>query len=118
MILTDGAWLPLADVLEQAGVKPDADDAAAVDRKRKAAAAYVERNRRDLRTVVDDVVTFTPTPEVVEGAIMLAARLHARKGSPTGVASYGEFGPAAIVRYDADIERLLGVGRSAKPVIG
>lgn len=116
--LTDAAWLPLADVLEQVGVKPEAPEAASVDRKRKATAAFVERNRRDLVAVVDGAATFTATPDVVEGAILLAARLHSRKGSPTGIASYGEFGPAAVLRFDPDIERLLGIGRSVRPAIG
>lgn len=117
--ITDGAWLPQAQVLEQCGVKPEnVAEAASVDRRRKAAAAFVERRRRDLVVVDGETVTFTATPDVVEGAIMLAARLHARKGSPTGIASYGEFGPAAVLRFDPDIERLLGIGRSGRPVVG
>lgn len=117
--VTDGSWLPIAAVLEQTGVKAGSADEAGVDRRRVATAAFVERHRRDLAGVdLDGTPTFTPTPDVVEGAILLAARLHARKGSPTGIASYGEFGPAAVLRFDPDIDRLLGIGRSVGPVIG
>ena len=54
--------------------------------------------------------------DVVFGAQLLTARYWARRGSPTGLASFGEFGAAAVVRLDPDVERLLGVGRYAKPV--
>lgn len=117
--MTDGAWLPAADLLDHLGVAEDSDNAPAVERARLAAAAQVERMRRDLLSVdEDDVETFAATPDIVEGAILLAARLHSRKGSPVGLASYNEFGPANVPRFDADIERLLGVGRYARPRVG
>lgn len=118
MTITDGAWLPQEDVLAYLGMDDSDSEASSVSRARLAAAAYVERNRPDLLTLVELTPTYLPTPEVFEGALLLTARLHARKASPTGLASYGEFGPAAVLRFDPDVERLLGVGRYAPPAVG
>lgn len=119
---TDGGWLPQEAVLQHVGVNADQAQAADVDRARRAAAAHVEQLRGDLVTVVvtaeATTVTFDPTPDVLYGAVLLAARLFARRSSPTGLASYGEFGPAAVLRLDPDVERLLNVGRYSAPRIG
>lgn len=119
---TDGSWLPASAVLTQLGAEAGSPQAVEADHYRRAAASWVEGARRDLQTVVitpdATTVTYDPPPEVVLGAAMLAARLYARKGSPTGLASFGEFGPAAVLRLDPDVERLLGVGRYARPVVG
>lgn len=53
--------------------------------------------------------------DVQEGAVMLGARLFARRNSATGVAAYTETGPAYVARYDPDLERLFGVGSWAPP---
>lgn len=105
-------WLPAADVLGHLGID-DPESAAGVDaeRARLAAAAHVERARPDLFLAG----VFTADAAVRYGAALLAARLYARKQSPAGLASYGEFGPAAVLRLDPDIERLVGIGRYAKP---
>lgn len=119
MTLTDGAWLLLADVTALPGVDPS--DTAAVDLARLAAAAWVEQARSDLLGVVglDDLTaSYFPTPDVYQAAVLLTGRIYARRTSPTGLASYGEFGPAAVLRFDPDIERLLGLGRYARPRIG
>ncbi len=112
---TDGSWL---DWTPEGGTQASDDS----ERARLAAAAYVERVRPDLFTVTvsgaDTLVTYDPDAAVVHGARLLAARLHARRSTPQGLASFGEFGPAGILRLDPDVERLLGVGRSATPAIG
>lgn len=138
MQTTDGYWLPLDDVLEFIGVTAaeGSVERRNVDRARLAATAQIERVRCDLlssATTGDTgygeggygeaeygygAVTFAADPDIVEAGLLLAARLHARRNSPTGVASYGEFGPAAVSRFDPDIERLLGVGRYASAVVG
>lgn len=56
--------------------------------------------------------------DVDRGAVMLAARLFARRNSPTGVAAFTETGPAYVSRWDPDIERLLGIGTWAPPRVG
>lgn len=120
--LTDGAWLPLDAVLRQLALPVDQVDPqrAEADEARLAAAAQVERMRPDLVVVAADGTASLPVadPDVVKGALLLAARLYARKGSPQGLASYGDFGPAPVSRLDPDIERLLGVGRYARPAVG
>lgn len=120
--LTDGAWLALDDVLRQLTLPADQADPqrADADQARRAAAATVERVRPDLVVVDASGSASFPVadPDVVQGALLLAARIYARKGSPQGLASYGDFGPAPITRLDPDIERLLSVGRYARPAVG
>lgn len=87
---------------------------------RAAAGALVERARPDL--VWADSVTGESVDvvggDVLAGGALLAARIHARGGSPLGVASFGEFGPGGVPRFDPDIDRLLGLGRYARPRVG
>lgn len=52
----------------------------------------------------------------VQGAGMLASRLHRRKGSPAGVEAFGELGAVYVQRNDPDIAWLLKLGAYAKPV--
>lgn len=112
-------WLPLADCLAQCGVAPGAANAPEVERARVATAAHVERMRPDLAVAdVDPLLpaVYTPGADVIYGATLLVARLISRKGSPAGVAAYAEFA-ASVLRTDPDAERLLGLGRYAKPRI-
>jgi hypothetical protein len=111
---TPWAWLPLPDVLDHLTLEADPGDGQ-VERARAAAAAYVERVRPDLDWSAEG---FDPGPDIREGGILLAARWHARRSSPAGLASYAEFGPADVPRLDVDVERLLGIGRNAPPRIG
>lgn len=114
--ITDGSWLRQDALLGELGLAVDEDGS--VNRARLAAVAQVEQARPDLLLTVGDVVTFEPTHDVLLAGFLLAKRLHARKNSPTGLASYGEFGPAAVLRFDPDVERLLGIGRYGKPQVG
>jgi hypothetical protein len=45
--------------------------------------------------------------EVSQATLLLAARLYARKDSPTGVAGFGDYGVVRITASDADVARLL-----------
>lgn len=113
MAAADYPWLPLEDVLAHLGVPAGSANADVAEAARVAAAAYVQKLRPDLigpqGYVADDAVR--------HGAVLVAARLYARRGSPVGVASFGEFG-ASVPRLDPDAERLLGVGRYAGPQVG
>ncbi|WP_330182820.1 phage head-tail connector protein [Nocardia sp. NBC_01503] len=55
---------------------------------------------------------------LVQGAVMLAARIYRRRNSPSGVESFGELGPIYVQRNDPDIAHLLGLGAYARPAVG
>lgn len=57
-------------------------------------------------------------PDIVLGAVILAHRWFTRRASPTGVAAYTETGAAYVSRWDADCDRLFGIGIYAPPAIG
>lgn len=115
-------WLPLPAVLSWLGMRSDDAGAEAVELARQAAADYLETQRPDLR--VADVqldgtaAPFAATPAVVQAGVLAAARLYARRGSPAGLASFGEFGAAEVLRLDPDVARLAGLGRHAMPRTG
>lgn len=117
-------WLSTEAVLAQIGTGA-ASDAAGVERNRAAAAAYCEDNRADLWGWVEGedpevpVRVFNATPRVVMAGALAAARLYARKGSPTGTstAAYGEYA-TQVLSYDPDVERMLGIGRYSAPAVG
>jgi len=54
----------------------------------------------------------------VQGATMLAARLHRRKGSPAGVEAFGSLGAAYVMRTDPDIAMFLKLGSWQRPQVG
>ncbi len=56
--------------------------------------------------------------DVVQGAVMLAARLTRRRNSPAGVESFGELGATYVSRYDPDLDRLLGLGAHRRLIVG
>ncbi len=121
---TPHAWLTTEAVLGQVG-QAAAGDTAGIERARVAAAQFCEDNRADLFAWVEGetpdvaVRVFTPTARVVMAGVLAAARLYARKGSPTGTstAAYGEFA-TQVLSYDPDVERQLGIGRYAAPAVG
>jgi hypothetical protein len=77
-----------------------------------AAVAFVERVRSDLHTGQAEL-PFDASDDVKHGAAMLAARLYERRGSLMGVAASSGYEAAGqILRYDPDIEQLLGIGKS------
>lgn len=118
-------WLTTEAVLAQIG-QGAAADTAGVERNRAAAAQFCEDNRQDLfvwaSSEADPLVlvrVFAPTARVVMAGALAAARLYARKGSPTGTstAAYGEYA-TQVLSYDPDVERMLGIGRYAAPGVG
>jgi hypothetical protein len=77
-----------------------------------AAVAFVEDKRKDLKTGQEEL-PFDATDDVIHGTAMLAARLYERRGSLMGVAASSGYEAAGqILRYDPDIEQLLGIGKS------
>lgn len=58
-------------------------------------------------------------PERVElGAVMLAARLFRRRDTPSGVQTFGDYGPVYVQRNDPDIAQLLQLGNYKRPAVG
>jgi hypothetical protein len=120
--MTDSTWLTPRIVV--AWIEDDDPGAPVTDRAalQDAAAGYVEGIQPDL--FVDgedpevDPPVYTPTPEIKLGAIMLAARYLARRGTTLGVAGFSEFGSSPILRYDPDIQRLLKIGVFAPFIFG
>jgi len=113
-------WLPAADVLDWLQISGTSELTGVAELARRAAGDYCQRMRPDL-VVIDPVTlvgTFQATPAIVQAGLLCAARLYARRSTPTGLASFGEFGATDILRLDPDVARLLGTGRYAPPVIG
>lgn len=52
------------------------------------------------------------------GAIMLGARLLRRRGSPEGVATFGDQGPVYVQRNDPDVALMLKLGAHKRPAVG
>lgn len=117
--MATGDWLPAAEVLAHFKVSDTSDNAPAVLAARLAAVRVVERERKDL-TLDTLPVPLTDADraavgDVIAGALLLVGRLYARKGTPEGIATFGELGAAMILRSDPDIGMLLGVGRHGRP---
>ena len=92
-----------ADVVAQLGVTPSsATDQAWVERATGAAVRWVERHVPALE--LEDA-------DRQAGAVLLAARLYARRNSPGGVVALGDMGAGYISRQDPDVSALLGLAR-------
>lgn len=53
-----------------------------------------------------------PPPALVEAVVLMTNRLLARRNSPAGVLSFGEFGPATLPGTDADVRALIAPYRT------
>lgn len=96
------------DVEGHLGVAPASDlDAAAMTACAEAAAAWVDEHV----SFVLDETSDRPSAAIVLGTVLLAARWYGRRSSPSGVASFGEFGPAYVKARDPDVAMLLGLGK-------
>lgn len=76
-----------------------------------AAAASSFAARHALGVVLDPELPVEVDADVQLGAVMLAGRWFQRRNSLTGVATFGEFGPAYVKQYDPDAALLLGLFR-------
>lgn len=117
-------WLDAAEARGYLKVTAGTDAAGVVESCRVAAARVIERQRPEVGLELLDPAG-TPADadrlagelaDLVLGGILLTARLYARKGSPQGVATFGELGASMILRTDPDIGMLCGIGRYGKPV--
>lgn len=103
----------------------DSRDDAQLTAHLAAAVAYVERVRGgqvdfsgELTGPELALLGLVPVgDDLMHGTVRLAGRLHARGRSPDGMVSSPEFGSVRIGTGDADIDRMIRVGRWSMPVI-
>jgi hypothetical protein len=118
--MSSPAWVPsLLDVKRDRQIE-DATDDEAIKLCLDAAVSFVAEQHRDRYNVDEDPFSTLPSvPSSVRlGTVRLAGRWLTRRRSPDGLISSADFGASRIPSFDADIERLLKIGRYAKPVIG
>jgi hypothetical protein len=113
--------LPVGGPTSVPEVRGQLDMAATDTRDDAQLAAIVAAVNAEVRTwqVAADAVDQPEWPtRIVQGATMLAARLHRRKGSPAGVEAFGSLGAAYVMRTDPDIAMLLKLGSWTRPQVG
>ena len=112
--MSRGVWPPaVGDVKGDLGLFDDRDDeqlGACLD----AAVTFVESVRSDRGPVFG---TGPTGADLWLGTVRLAGRWHTRRRSPDMLISMGELGSARVPAFDADIERLLGIGRYRDSVL-
>lgn len=107
-------WVTAADVATWANVSES--DFGGLAQAVAAARGFVEEKRSDLpwQNVAlpeGDPDRFVPSDRIRLGACMLAWRLVQRKGSALGTVTSFDGQAGQILRYDPDIQQLLGIGR-------
>lgn len=113
-------WPPVLDDLKSdLKIKlDDTRDDVRLSTELAAAVAYVERVHRGRVDFLDDDPTLRPvTDDLHHGTVRLAGRWLARGRSPDGMVTSTEFGSVRVSSGDADIDRMLRVGKFARPVI-
>ncbi|QMV84733.1 hypothetical protein HW450_10345 [Corynebacterium hindlerae] len=58
------------------------------------------------------------TPRIKQGAVMLAAHLWRRRGTPGGMQAFSEEGASWVQRHDPQASMLLGLGGWSRPQVG
>lgn len=115
------AWPPELDELKD-DMKIEASDTRDDERLQlvlDAAVSFVQRVRPrfnytgDLGSDLPD-----PTADLRLGTLRLAGRWHTRRRSPDALVEMGEMGTGRVPSIDPDIDRLLRIGRHAKPTVG
>lgn len=97
----------------------DTRDDTKLQRELDAAVAFVERVRTGINYTADpESADPDPTDDLFLGTLRLAGRWKTRRRSPDGLINQGELGTSRVPGVDADIERLLRIGRFAKPKVG
>lgn len=90
------------------------DDAAVLEKLAPTVAAVNAVVRRWLSPLPDG----SWSPDHINGATMLAARLYRRRNSVEGVATFTADAPVYVQRNDPDIAMQLQLGTWAPPVVG
>ena len=103
--------LPLtrSDVETYLGVTAGPGEQTWLDAAAAAASVFAARHGAGVELVDGDPLDVPA--DVRLGAVMLAGRWFQRRNSITGVASFGDFGPAYVRSRDPDVSQLLGLDR-------
>ena len=120
--MTIGTWPPtLADLKTDRGIAPsDTRDDVVLGNMLAAAIGFVERVRTRFNYDADPLNTDPnpgTAPDMWLGTVRLAGRWFARKDSPDAMISLGDLGSGRVTSFDADIDRLLRIGRHSAPMI-
>lgn len=117
-------WPPLLDDLKRD--MRMADDVTRFDvplqQTLDAAVSYVERVRSDVDFTAfsaedpteRDTTKVAVTDDLVLGTLRYARRLDIRRDSPSGMVVTDQIGATPVAGWDADIEKLLRIGRFAR----
>jgi hypothetical protein len=113
-------WPPtLPELKVDGGIKDNRLDPK-LSQELEAAVAFVEGVRGgqvDFTALADPAPKARPTATLRLGTIRLALRWQARGRSPDGMIASAEGGSTRVSSGDADIDRMLRIGRFALPVI-
>lgn len=114
-------WLELSDLKDEMDIElEDTRDDDRLARVLDAAMTFVERVRAGQFNFDADPLSAAPEPtaDLKLGTLMLARRWHQRRRSPEGLVQMAEMGSARVASFDPDIDRLLRIGKHARPVVG
>lgn len=118
------AWPPTLAELKVDMKIPAGDtrDDAQLTQALNAAVAFVARVRASSYNFAGDLGSFLPDPgtaaDLILGTLRLARRWKERSRSPAGLIEMADLGAARVSSGDADIDRLLRIGRHLRPAVG
>ncbi len=110
---------PLSELKDDLKIaQDDTRDDTVLARQLNASVVFVEGQRRESFNFADDPQSLLPAPDedIVLGTLRLAGRWYTRRRSPDALIALADVGSARVPSFDADIERLLGIGRFRGPV--
>ena len=116
-------WVTFDELLNEIDQEEQGDlaegDTERLQRVFAAAVEFVERihkGRFNFTGAPSDLPV--PGESLKLGTLMLARRWDTRRRSPGGLVAMAELGAARVPSFDADIDRLLRIGRHAIPRVG
>lgn len=112
------SWPPDLDELKLDMKITDTRDDARLQQVLDASVAFVEKIHAGTWAFGDQLSELDDPPADVRlGTLRLAGRWHLRRRSPDGLISAGDLGTTRVTSFDADIDRMLRIGRYRKSVI-
>lgn len=93
----------------------DARDDAALTTVVSAVNVFVRRTEKARKVGLPNPAPAEWPADLVHGGVMLAARLHRRRNSPSGVEAFAVAGPVYVRRNDPDIAMMLDLDA---PMVG